>query len=102
MKMLGVIEFLVPRRRAPGAGAPTSVISPLLPQTYGSPRFCAGRQAAPSWCATLIQTPSPSLPAIWIGNRSRRSLVPWDATQCMGRSSWARWRACGDGQELPP
>ena len=41
MKMLPAIEFSVPRRPDTGAGAPTSVISPLLPQTYGSPRFCS-------------------------------------------------------------
>src|SRR5829696_8833886 len=67
MKMLGAIEFLVPRHRAPGAGTPTSAISLFHPQTYGNPRFCAWPPAAPTWCATLLQTPSPSLPAIFIG-----------------------------------
>jgi hypothetical protein len=76
MKMLGAIECLVRRPRAPGAGTLTSAISPFHPQTYGSPRFCAWPQAAPTWCATLIQPPSQALPAISIGSRPRHPLVP--------------------------
>ena len=102
MKMLRAVEFLVPRRPDTGAGTPTSAISPLLPQTDGSPRFCASPQAAPNFVRDADQDTIPWLPVIFIGSRPRHLLVPWDATQCMGRSSWVRWLPCGDGQWLPP
>jgi hypothetical protein len=100
MKMLRAIEFLVPRRPDTGAVpdlrdlavAPTDLRQPAV-LGFAAGSFNLVRDADPDTVPSL---------AISIGNRPRRPLVPWDATQCMGRSSWIRWLPCGDSQQLPP